>query len=179
MKILFLKVGLYVMEKMVHLIYVIDSLLVLVRVLSIFFLHASCTNYPICFTSGAGAVNKQHSTGGSSSTTPEIFVQGSVLSEAQMPSHTHGGVTGIEDNENIYYDGKAVPEYFISTIQKYKDKTTRWFHVRDNGWENCTTCQHTHTINSSGGNQPHSHVATSSEISLIPRFYALVYIMKL
>jgi hypothetical protein len=54
------------------------------------------------FFSGHGAANKPHSTGGSSSTTPKISVQDSVLSEAQIPNHTHDGVTEIEDNDNMY-----------------------------------------------------------------------------
>jgi hypothetical protein len=45
------------------------------------------------FTSGHGAANKPHSVGGASVTTPEISVQGIALSEAQMPSHTHDGMT--------------------------------------------------------------------------------------
>ncbi|CAF1319889.1 unnamed protein product [Adineta steineri] len=96
-----------------------------------------------------------------------------------MPRHNHDGTTEIEDNDNIYYDVQAEPSYFVSTTQKYIGNTTRFLHVRRSEWESCTTCQHKHSIKSSGENQSHSYVATSSKISLSPSFYALVYIMKL
>lgn len=131
------------------------------------------------FISGFGAAHKPHSVGGSSSVTPIISVQGTVLSEAQLARHAHDGVTEIEDNESIYYDLEAVPKYYVTTTQKHVDSSTRYLHIRRQPWENCTSCQHRHTIKSSGQDQPHSHVATSSEISLTPRFYALAYIMKL
>ncbi|CAF1334468.1 unnamed protein product [Didymodactylos carnosus] len=129
--------------------------------------------------SGGGATNKPFSSGGLASVTPSVTVQDTALTEAQMPNHNHGSETEIEDNENIYYDARSVPEWYVSTSENYKVRTDRWLQVRVNHWSNCTKCQHTHKIHSNGGNQPHTHIATSSEISLNPPFYALIYIMKL
>ncbi|CAF4078630.1 unnamed protein product, partial [Adineta steineri] len=80
------------------------------------------------------------------------------------------GKNGSPDLRDRFVIG-AEPSYFVST--------TRFLHVRRSEWESCTTCQHKHSIKSSGENQPHSHFATSSEINLTPPFYVLVYIMKL
>lgn len=89
-----------------------------------------------------------------------------------MPSHNHGGRTGIEDNPSIGYNQPAPVSYFVPIV----NPGSNWYNTRRAG---DMTFAHTHGIPSEGQNQPHSHGATASEINLTPPFYALLYIMKL
>ncbi|CAF1260646.1 unnamed protein product [Adineta steineri] len=59
--------------------------------------------------SGSNAQYSPTQTGGSSSQTATITVGDTTLTTAQMPSHSHGGSTSIEDSPTIYYDVNSVP----------------------------------------------------------------------
>ncbi|CAF1135759.1 unnamed protein product [Adineta steineri] len=59
--------------------------------------------------SGSNAQYSPTQTGGSSSQTANITVDDTTLTTAQMPSHSHGGSTSIEDSPTIYYDVNSVP----------------------------------------------------------------------
>ena len=61
------------------------------------------------FVLGTGSQYAPTQTGGSSSQTPTVTVQGTTLTVAQMPSHSHGGSTDIEDTGTIYYDNYSNP----------------------------------------------------------------------
>ncbi|CAF0953592.1 unnamed protein product [Didymodactylos carnosus] len=89
--------------------------------------------------SGGGATNKPFSSGGLASVTPSVTVQDTALTEAQMPNHNHGSETEIEDNENIYYDARSVPEWYVSTSENYKIRA-----VLSSGNETCVFSSNTH-----------------------------------
>ncbi|CAF0984274.1 unnamed protein product [Didymodactylos carnosus] len=123
--------------------------------------------------SGSNAENKPGTTGGSSAITPSISVHDTVLTEAQMPKHNHGGMTDSETNRHIYYDHDSALHTMVSTTTR----GSRWLSMT--AVDRCSHCQHTHAIHPNGQNQPHTHGASSSTISLHPPFHALLYIMKL
>lgn len=89
-----------------------------------------------------------------------------------MPSHNHGGRTSGEDNSSIGYNMSAP----TNTFAEVNNHHGHWYNVRRSANEGFA---HSHGIHSEGQNQPHSHIATASEINLTPPFYALLYIMKL
>lgn len=59
--------------------------------------------------SGASALYSPNQMGGSSTKTATVTVYDTTLTIAQMPAHSHGGSTGIEDNGAIYYDVNSNP----------------------------------------------------------------------
>ena len=61
------------------------------------------------FVLGSGSQYAPTQTGGSSIQTPIVTVLDTTLTVAQMPSHSHGGSTGIEDLGTIYYDIYSTP----------------------------------------------------------------------
>ena len=67
-----------------------------------FFFH-----FVLCI--GAGAQYAPTQTGGSSSKTAIVTVYDTTLTVAQMPAHSHGGSTGVEDLGSIYYDINSNP----------------------------------------------------------------------
>ncbi|CAF1483396.1 unnamed protein product [Adineta ricciae] len=123
--------------------------------------------------SGTGSQYAPTQTGGSSSQTPTVTVHDTTLTVAQMPSHSHGGSTDIEDTGTIYYDNNSNP----CSATPLNTSPPRWINTKN--YNQCGTCQHRHTISTDGGNQPHTHTATSTSINVTPPFVALLYIMKL
>ena len=93
------KAGLFVTVRKVHPIYEIDSYLDQVHVW--LGKHLSCNAIRVL---GSGALYSPGQVGGSSSVTASITVVDTILTVAQMPSHSHGGNTGIEGMGQIYYD---------------------------------------------------------------------------
>lgn len=59
--------------------------------------------------SGVSALYSPNQLGGSASKTATITVYDTTLTIAQMPAHSHGGSTSIEDNAAIYYDVNSNP----------------------------------------------------------------------
>ncbi|CAF1064529.1 unnamed protein product [Didymodactylos carnosus] len=104
-------------------------------------------------------------TGSQLSVTPTIQVQGTALTQAQMPMHNHVGKTRTQNTRRMYYDLKA------PLNSRFQSGSFRWLNSVDNN--GCTDCYHTHTISSDGENQAHTHEATSSPIDLLPPYYAL------
>lgn len=145
----------------------------------------------VIYGSGSGALYSPSQVGGSSSVTASITVGDTVLSVAQMPSHSHGGNTGIENVAQIYYDLQSVSYGMLQLIENRKYSFeflflqgelsptvgNRWINTR--GYDSCSNCQHSHPISAEGGGQPHTHTATMAPINTTPPFYALLYIMKL
>ncbi|CAF1539663.1 unnamed protein product, partial [Rotaria sordida] len=125
--------------------------------------------------SGNGAKNAFKTTGGNEQVTPIITVQGHTLTISELPSHNHAGATGIENTDVLYYDLPADGDK--NTLCQWRPSGGRWCNTK--AYSGLNKFQHVHSISPEGGNQPHSHTATSSEINLRPPFYALLYIMKL
>ncbi|CAF1627398.1 unnamed protein product [Adineta ricciae] len=123
--------------------------------------------------SGTGAQYAPTQTGGSSSQTPTVTVHDTTLIVAQMPSHSHGGSTDIEDIGTIYYDNNSNP----CSATPLNTSPPRWINTKN--FNQCGTCQHRHTIATDGDNQPHTHTATITSINVTPPFVALLCIMKL
>ncbi|CAF1266157.1 unnamed protein product [Adineta ricciae] len=123
--------------------------------------------------SGTGSTYAPTQTGGSSSQTPTVTVHDTTLTVAQMPSHSHGGSTGIEDTGTIYYDINSNP----CSASPLNTSPPRWINTKS--FNQCGSCQHQHSIPVDGGNQPHTHTADITSIDVTPPFIALLYIMKL
>jgi len=110
------------------------------------------------FVVGAGKNYSSGDVGGAASVT---------LSTAQMPSHNHGcSSTGNHTHSIKYQKSKSysssygAPYGFILNGDSGHSTTSN--NINSSG-------NHSHTINSSGGNQPHENR---------PPYYALYYIMK-
>jgi len=107
------------------------------------------------FVVGAGSTYAVGATGGANTVT---------LTEAQMPSHNHGGASGAGGahshtliDDAVIGDGNFAP----GGLAPYPSGTT----VKTTS----TAPTHTHTISSAGGGQSHENR---------PPYYALAYIMK-
>ncbi|UJR29428.1 hypothetical protein I4U23_010640 [Adineta vaga] len=123
--------------------------------------------------SGTGAQYSPTQVGGSSTKTPTVTISDTTLNIGQIPSHSHGGSTGIEDMGAIYYDVNCSP----NSATPLNTAPPRWVNTKN--YNSCGGCQHTHTIAAEGGSQPHTHAASITSIDTTPPFIALLYIMKL
>ena len=113
---------------------------------------------------GAGATYAQGSAGGQASVTPTITVAGHALSVAEMPYHTHG-VTDPGHQHN--WNGGPGGSYWAGG--SFGGGFTALTSVAVTGIQ----------IQYAGSGSAHSHTATSSAISTLPPYKALVYMIKL
>lgn len=102
------------------------------------------------FILGADSDHVVDTTGGAWKTTPDIKVDNTTLTEAQMPSHRHpvGPYSGVNHGQTI-------------------DEPWEW-HDDASSWSGYT-----------GGNQPHTHSITATDKSVANPYYVLVYIKKI
>jgi hypothetical protein len=166
--------GLFATERKAHRIYVINLLSAQVSVQSLCFRNSTLSLLVIILRIfiGYNARNAPGTTGGQANVTPMITVQDHTLTIAEIPTHNHGGTTGIENTGEIYYDMHGGSNSTQAVLGN-----GRW--INSKRLNRLDQFQHTHIISSEGGSRGHSHIATSSEINLHPPFYALLYIMKL
>jgi hypothetical protein len=139
------------------------------------------------FIIGAGNLYSAGSTGGATTVTPTITVGGTSLTVAQLPSAPHmtlndpGHAHGVTDpghhhtiSESIIASGpaagEAVPLAGGTTIANTNNATTG-ITINASGTGITLTCN--------GADQAHAHTATSSTLSTLSPYYALVYIMKI
>ncbi|CAF1348389.1 unnamed protein product [Adineta steineri] len=119
--------------------------------------------------------------GGASSATPTLNIRPTRLTVAQMPEHSHGGLTSIEDTSFMCYnqdlvEGITTSHNNITNRHIQSDRSTLINTENDNKTVNC---HHQHTIEKQGNNEPHSHEVTTDALKILPPFHALIYIMKL
>ncbi|CAF3881669.1 unnamed protein product [Adineta steineri] len=135
------------------------------------------------FVIGSGP-NAQFSVGqkgGASSATPTLNIRPTRLTVAQMPEHSHGGLTSIEDTSFMCYNQDLVEGITTShnNITNRHIRSDRSTMINTESNNKTVNCHHQHTIEKQGNNEPHSHEVTTDALKILPPFHALVYIMKL
>ena len=102
------------------------------------------------FIIGASTTRPLHATGGTDKVTPTITVEGTAITIAQMPKHHHRTWLGAQEG---------------------------WGQQGDpDDWHYMQGPLYTDSV---GGDEEHTHEATSSELTIYPPYHALYYIMKI
>ena len=103
------------------------------------------------FVRGAGGNLASGQTGGSDKFSPSVIIEGTALTAAQMPSHTHSAGTTASAKAGTYGDD------YYTTVGAAGSATS----------------------GSAGSGQQHTHGVTPVATECLPSFYVLAYIMKL
>lgn len=117
------------------------------------------------FIVGAGSSYNLNDTGGAVTVT---------LTEAQMPSHNHGGSSGSTapylTYPGVQYCTQGVTTGVMVNVQTEDPNGNRPNELSTRGQPDLRVQDHTHSIAPDGGSQPHENR---------PPYYALAYLMKL
>jgi len=82
-----------------------------------------------------------------------------VLTTSEMPTHNHGGQTGTENVNTLYYDQQS--PYYVDLGSSNRWIATRGFNA---------PVFHTHIIGSEGDSQPHNNMPPSIVLNYIIKF---------
>jgi hypothetical protein len=140
------------------------------------------------FIVGAGNLYSAGSTGGSTTVTPTITVGGTALSVANLPSspivtlHDSGHNHTLHDPGHHHTTGvvAGVANNGFSISAPWSDPASNPINTSTNTTGITIDANGTGiTLTSNGTDTPHAHTASSSTVSTLSPYYALVFIMKI